>query len=380
MSSAAFVQGFLINNYCECAAATLLFFEYFVHLAQEIDLFWKERLTGASVLFLSNRYLSLLNQILLVFPSPTSEKLFILRFHLSDDWPAALLSMGSIFRLTRIGAVSAPWQMAHRDARPPIVFRAYRDQLRRLSLGELRCNTDNWMLRILALLNVLHLLFTMLSIAVEALADVSLVTIFTEPITSILVSRFLLDLQKVNRYRANPQLSSVSIGQGSLHFANSRVIGSLGESLPPPGDTSLEDARLAAEDVSEDLEHGGDKVGQDPPETNAIVVELKLRSTPLSCNSSPPSPRLPLRHRWHRTQPRATILSALSSPPPDILHGVHTPPEVPPSMNLPHHLLALLRRRISACPACLRLALTPSPGVLANAHVLPISDEDDWTR
>ncbi|RPD72939.1 hypothetical protein L226DRAFT_141745 [Lentinus tigrinus ALCF2SS1-7] len=147
MSSAAFVQGFLINNYCECAAATLLFFEYFVHLAQEIDLFWKERLTGASVLFLSNRYLSLLNQILLVFPSPTSEKLFILRFHLSDDWPAALLSMGSIFRLTRIGAVSAPWQMAHRDARPPIVFRAYRDQLRRLSLGELRCNTDNWMLR-----------------------------------------------------------------------------------------------------------------------------------------------------------------------------------------------------------------------------------------
>ncbi|RPD72940.1 hypothetical protein L226DRAFT_141736 [Lentinus tigrinus ALCF2SS1-7] len=111
-------------------------------------------------------------------------------------------------------------------------------------------------------------------IAVEALADVSLVTIFTEPITSILVSRFLLDLQKVNRYRANPQLSSVSIGQGSLHFANSRVIGSLGESLPPPGDTSLEDARLAAEDVSEDLEHGGDKVGQDPPETNAIVVEV----------------------------------------------------------------------------------------------------------
>ncbi|RPD59933.1 hypothetical protein L227DRAFT_575932 [Lentinus tigrinus ALCF2SS1-6] len=112
---------------------------------------------------------------------------------------------------------------------------------------------------ILAILNFLHLLFTLLSIAVYALQPTSFVTTFTEPLTSILVSWFLLDLQEVGIYRADPQLSSLSVGQGSLHF-NSRVIGSLGESLPPPGDTSLEDERLAAENISED---NGDEVRQE---------------------------------------------------------------------------------------------------------------------
>ncbi|RPD53536.1 hypothetical protein L227DRAFT_616932 [Lentinus tigrinus ALCF2SS1-6] len=103
----------------------------------------------------------------------------------------------------------------------------------------------------MAILNCLHPLFTLLSIAVNAFQPASLVTVFTDPITSILVSWFLLDLQEVNRYRVDSQLSSLSIGQGSIHL-NSRVIGSLGESLPPPGDTSLEDERFAAEDASED--------------------------------------------------------------------------------------------------------------------------------
>ncbi|RPD68276.1 hypothetical protein L226DRAFT_347266 [Lentinus tigrinus ALCF2SS1-7] len=74
MSSAAIVHSFVADSYCEVAAATLLFFEYFVHLPQEIDLFWKGRLTGASVLFLSNRYLSLLAQVLNL-KNPLSDKL-----------------------------------------------------------------------------------------------------------------------------------------------------------------------------------------------------------------------------------------------------------------------------------------------------------------
>ncbi|RPD58170.1 hypothetical protein L226DRAFT_536853 [Lentinus tigrinus ALCF2SS1-7] len=126
---------------------------------------------------------------------------------------------------------------------------------------------------ILALLNVLHLLFTMLSITSDALQPASFVTIFSDPITSILVSRFLIDLQEVHRYRADPQLSSLSSSQGSLQFATSRAIGSLGESLPPPGDTSLEDARLAAEDASEDSGHGGDEEDQDMVEAGANAEE-----------------------------------------------------------------------------------------------------------
>ncbi|RPD68275.1 hypothetical protein L226DRAFT_540814, partial [Lentinus tigrinus ALCF2SS1-7] len=158
-------------------------------------------------------------------------------------------------------------------------------QLVRVAAGEqskhtysgilLRDGTAARVLLILATLNVLHLLFTFVSITIDTVSDTSLVTIFTQPITSILVSRFLIDLQEVHQYRANSQLSSLSAGQGSLHFATSRVMGSLGESLPPPGDTLLEDARLAAEDASEDSGHGGDEEGQDTAEAGANAQEVR---------------------------------------------------------------------------------------------------------
>ena len=39
----------------------LLAFEYFITLSQEVELFWKRRVTGASVLFFFNRYLILIS-------------------------------------------------------------------------------------------------------------------------------------------------------------------------------------------------------------------------------------------------------------------------------------------------------------------------------
>ncbi|RPD73023.1 hypothetical protein L226DRAFT_143532 [Lentinus tigrinus ALCF2SS1-7] len=134
---------------------------------------------------------------------------------------------------------------------------------------------------VLAILNSLHLVFSMLSIAVIALQPTSYITAFTDPITSILVSRFLIDLQEIQKYKADPQLSSLSVGwQGSaFQLATlSRIIGSLGESLPAPGawDTSLlEDERVAAEDASasEDFDsYGSEEVGQDV-EADAIAEE-----------------------------------------------------------------------------------------------------------
>ena len=37
--------------------------EYFIHLPREVEFFWKRKITGASVLFLSNRYISLAVQV-----------------------------------------------------------------------------------------------------------------------------------------------------------------------------------------------------------------------------------------------------------------------------------------------------------------------------
>ncbi|RPD74208.1 hypothetical protein L226DRAFT_560872 [Lentinus tigrinus ALCF2SS1-7] len=336
-STVAILQSFLVANYCAMASTTLILWEYLAHLPQEIDLFWKRKLSGASVLFLSNRYLSLLVQIY-QFPTPTSDKSCDITVKASLTIQVLPYFSWAVFSALRTHALCPPhlrwplgmlvlilssvpiwvnlagyrWLSANinptigcisNDALPLQLDREFvilsrtclivadfvvlavtwygtyhTIRLVQAAAGEQRKHTySETLLRdgttyfvILAILNFLHLLFTLLSIAEIALQSTSFVTAaLTDPITSILVSRFLLDLQEVSQYRADPQLASLSVGQGSLHFNNSRVIGSLGESLPPPGDTSLEDERLAAEDASED---NGDEVGQ---EVEAIVEEAR---------------------------------------------------------------------------------------------------------
>ncbi|TBU52354.1 hypothetical protein BD310DRAFT_889547 [Dichomitus squalens] len=84
----------------------------------------------------------------------------------------------------------------------------------------------------LAVLNSLHLAFTLLSISVAALQPVSVLTTFTTPLSAILVSRFLLHLQSAS-LRAVGSIPSSQIS--SLHLDRSlvfeRVVGSLGASI-----------------------------------------------------------------------------------------------------------------------------------------------------
>lgn len=43
--------------------SALLFFEYAITLDREVNLFWKRKFTGATTLFLANRYIPLLLQV-----------------------------------------------------------------------------------------------------------------------------------------------------------------------------------------------------------------------------------------------------------------------------------------------------------------------------
>ncbi|KAI0735815.1 hypothetical protein C8Q76DRAFT_713304 [Earliella scabrosa] len=111
----------------------------------------------------------------------------------------------------------------------------------------------------LLMLNLMHLLFTLLSIAKTATQAASDITIFTEPMTAILMSRFMLDLQAVD-YRSRRLHSQVGTldetrsdfsgagsgaGAGSLVFQG--VLGSLGSSV-------LSDDRRAGSDLGDDIE------------------------------------------------------------------------------------------------------------------------------
>ncbi|TBU22649.1 hypothetical protein BD311DRAFT_675584, partial [Dichomitus squalens] len=85
---------------------------------------------------------------------------------------------------------------------------------------------------ILAVLNSLHLALTLLSINVDALQPVSVVTVFTTPLSAVLISRFLLHLQTAS-LRAVGSIPSSQIS--SLHLDRSLVfewvVGSLGASI-----------------------------------------------------------------------------------------------------------------------------------------------------
>ncbi|RPD81464.1 hypothetical protein L226DRAFT_608689 [Lentinus tigrinus ALCF2SS1-7] len=116
---------------------------------------------------------------------------------------------------------------------------------------------------ILFILNVLHLSFTLTSIF--GIDEPSNITLFTDPVTSILTWHFLLDLQEANQRdlkldSEDPMHTSMSI-TGSLNFA--RVMGSIG-SIVVPGADDLDDDLRSADEPSNDPD--GDMVSTQPGE------------------------------------------------------------------------------------------------------------------
>ncbi|KAM5541384.1 hypothetical protein V8D89_004938 [Ganoderma adspersum] len=87
---------------------------------------------------------------------------------------------------------------------------------------------------ILAVLNSLHLAFSLASVAISALENSSVMTSFTEPITAILVQRFLIHLQAANHRTLGLDSSQLGTNvQWSSSLTFNRVIGSLGASISP---------------------------------------------------------------------------------------------------------------------------------------------------
>ncbi|RDX54038.1 hypothetical protein OH76DRAFT_1479098 [Lentinus brumalis] len=101
-------------------------------------------------------------------------------------------------------------------------------QSKRLSLSNVLFRDGTIYFVVLFVLNVLHLVFTVTSLALSD-EGTSYVTIFTGPITAIIVSRFLLDLQEANQMviRLGPDASSDSCNN------TSSFISSLGAFINP---------------------------------------------------------------------------------------------------------------------------------------------------
>ncbi|KAI0640699.1 hypothetical protein C8Q79DRAFT_921141, partial [Trametes meyenii] len=245
----------------------LLAYEFLITFGREVELFWKRGVTGASMLFFVNRYLPLVFHIYQMTTSRTmSDKAIfsgLRAFALSGrDWPLALLAF--LLSLVPVGLNLSQyhWLAAVNDesgftissrvsliiADALVIGITWYSTYRTNCLFVARGNPTSFAQilqrhgKILLVLNSLHLAFALREFATDGIEPASYVTLFTEPITAILISRFLLDLQGVN-HSAVAMVDSSAPGtstdqRGTIIFA--RVIGPLGSAAAHESMYSLE--------------------------------------------------------------------------------------------------------------------------------------------
>ncbi|KAI0705759.1 hypothetical protein C8T65DRAFT_740799 [Cerioporus squamosus] len=309
----AFYDELRTERYIYFASVSLLFYDFIVTFGREVNLFWSKKLSGASALFFFIRYVTVAYEILDVISSvftfndqvrsanlPTEQSLIpglsvfsAMRAHgLLKNWvlsvlililslmplvnfamfPLGLTGMfdpvigcvANIVRITpnepiivsRSGLILADFilivvtwvTLAIGPARPRLHLA---DHSRR-SLAAIMLWNGLIYFMVLFVLNALHLSFTLTSIF--GIDEPSNITLFTDPLTSVLTWHFLLDLQEANqrdlKLDSDDPLHISMSNADSLNFA--RVMGSIG-SIVVPGADDLEDEDLrSSQDFSND--------------------------------------------------------------------------------------------------------------------------------
>lgn len=96
MAGEAFQQAFS-ERYCLLAAMALIVHEYFLQLDNEVELFWKARLSSAKCIFLWNRYYSLLYSLAAAstFFIPNPSYNLCIKYHKFDQFGEAVLILST---------------------------------------------------------------------------------------------------------------------------------------------------------------------------------------------------------------------------------------------------------------------------------------------
>ncbi|KAI1783013.1 hypothetical protein LXA43DRAFT_1103123 [Ganoderma leucocontextum] len=244
----------LLSNYCANVAAVVFIYEYFITIGEEAKYFWNRKLTGASALFFLNRYVPLTfdlasyndaNPRARANLAEVAKFLFVYRLLQYVFWAAfagsrafALTNRNWIMLLLVCGLSLVPVVVnllpehygitgeilplagcVYDDFTPLDVAKCIivADSLLILitwfslfgkgtfhftfgaaTFAEVLLRDGTIYFIVLVVLNALHLAFSLASFAVVALQNVSNITHFTDPLTAILVQRFLLHLQSAN--------------------------------------------------------------------------------------------------------------------------------------------------------------------------------------
>ncbi|OBZ75394.1 hypothetical protein A0H81_04370 [Grifola frondosa] len=270
------IQSALIENYCLAAAAALLVFDYMVTFDREVYLIWKRKTTGATILFMLNRYIIILAFIVAVVETVRlTDKSGLLKFFLQSchdifwfvqvfdllpyivwaafsslrayalsDYNRPLAATILVFGLAPVGVnLYSYTQDSPVNLFYPVGCIAFDDIPVATSTG------------ILIIFNALHMYFAISQ-------NASYVIEFEEPMTAILVSRFLLNLREVDRAMADdidPESPSFSV---TLRFASS-FVNPLGAPLDHGFSFPEANIGAAACEDNNDIDPEGDMEGGD---------------------------------------------------------------------------------------------------------------------
>ncbi|KAI0780284.1 hypothetical protein C8Q74DRAFT_755288 [Fomes fomentarius] len=248
------LQGIFTGNYCSIAAIALLVYEWLITIRKEVELFWREPVSGATILFLFNRYLPLLLVlsdffVILTRSNPSCKVLgwaFVwlgllqyvpwalfstMRAYAMSGrrWSvAALVLLLSTLPELGCGVISTvSLRLAKIHNRVPVISDPGGCGRRRHNLDDniSHCATGR---DTPERTNILES-----TSGTTELSNTSFVVIFIEPFTAILVSRFLTDLQAVKtrtQHRASETGWSTS---GSSSFLDRAALGAVGYALEP---------------------------------------------------------------------------------------------------------------------------------------------------
>ncbi|KAH9888009.1 hypothetical protein C8Q73DRAFT_794442 [Cubamyces lactineus] len=296
------VYYFTVDNICEVAGVALLAYDYLLTFSGEIQFVWSRKFSGATVVFVLNRYVTLFSKIVLPistfwWPNQTDQRSVVhtvafvvaafsaLRVYAvwNKDWRifvlvfavAIVVPVTNMYQYIQSIPAALPWPIygvpgAHCFlSRLSIVthtcaigadllvivltwIKTYQMKKEASVLGSgaafssLILRDGTLYFGTMLVLNVTHLIVLQSSDTLDPLP------IFVDVFTSILISRFMLNLREVAG-RGSDDLSTASRFQGTSRFSSVRfaadIVGDMGAPLEHRG--LADPASVDPDDVSE---------------------------------------------------------------------------------------------------------------------------------
>ncbi|RDX47023.1 hypothetical protein OH76DRAFT_1485073 [Lentinus brumalis] len=264
------------EDYCIMAAAVLFIYDAFLTFDREVTWFWTAKRTGASLLFFANRWLTILYfvTVLVTFAPFPSDNVGSQSFAMAPAHSRICRAVTIVARVPLIVAdillIYITWTRL--SSWCALKATAGLRPSNSLSLSNILFRGGIVYFAVLFGLNVLHLALSAAAVGDSGNLGESVVTTFTAPLTAVIVSHFLLELQEANKMDVRLDPGDPLCSSRDPYDTAPSFISSLGGFVNPGLSTRSDDDSLELQ-VRSRSKAPGEEEGGDPPETAKAAAE-----------------------------------------------------------------------------------------------------------